>query len=302
MVNMLRVFLMMVTALAVVGCKSTSSSNSPDIVQTKQTDLIEYTVRIDSSVSMDEFQNAIYKKLVHKSSDPYSLKTSVYSSVYDTVNGDVLGNKNTTTYFMLEGEPNEFLSRSWYLVQFFSTSFTKTDEFNEFKITFSPHEGKRVLKGFARLSDVGKVTDISKIKLDFSRLELELDEKFNSLSDFGLAVKTFKEYSGTKALKNDDVTAYANIQREHSYSHFSTNKKTDSEKSGTFLASNEAIPFNFSLYPYKGKSKLKYNFKVPFYRTYFAYSYGQAPKKYEDELDLSIEKKVISSATASFNQ
>lgn len=75
---------------------------------------------------------------------------------------------------------------------------------------------------------------------------------------------TAKPYSGTITLKNDDVTAYANIQRNFANSFLSTNDKTDSEKSGTFKIT-DLQKVNFQLYPYKRASKVKYSFNYKYY-------------------------------------
>lgn len=75
---------------------------------------------------------------------------------------------------------------------------------------------------------------------------------------------TEKLYSGTITLKNDDVTAYANIQRNFVNSFLSTNDKTDSEKSGSFNIT-DLQKVNFQLYPYKRASKVKYSFNYKYY-------------------------------------
>lgn len=92
--------------------------------------------------------------------------------------------------------------------------------------------------------------------LSKDELVLDVQQRFESLS---FNIPWTYEYHEELTLKNDDVTAFANIQRRFKDSFVSTNNKTDSEKFGSFVLSN-GQKVNFSLYPYKNVAKLEYNF------------------------------------------
>lgn len=96
--------------------------------------------------------------------------------------------------------------------------------------------------------------------LSLAQISQDVNERFDNLS---VTIPWNREYSGEVTLKNDDVTAFANIQRNFKDSFVSTNDKTDSEKFGSFVLNNGQL-VNFSLYPYKKTAKLQYNFVYDF--------------------------------------
>ncbi|WP_391856545.1 hypothetical protein [Vibrio cidicii] len=99
---------------------------------------------------------------------------------------------------------------------------------------------------------------------------------------------TEKKYSGTITLKNDDVTAFANIQRNFSTTFLSTNNKNHSEKSGEFeILENQKI--KFKLYPYKKQSKVKYDFTYKYF--YNEQGGSDFDKNYKNKVVKILEKE-----------
>lgn len=114
-------------------------------------------------------------------------------------------------------------------------------------------------QGYTEKNETGLLSKKSPLLRD--DLIKDVNERFNNMNNIQIPWHVI--YTGEVKLKNNDVTAFANIQRIFKSSYVSTNNKTDSEKSGSFTLKN-GQNVSFNLYPYKNTSIAEYKFKYDY--------------------------------------
>ncbi|WP_421847618.1 hypothetical protein [Marinomonas sp.] len=255
----------------------------------------------------------------------YTAEYKVNSSVDDnSIINSVIDSINSTSPNYVREYKSSFSSNNSYnpgttkvyVVKGWITEVNKYDQ-----ITISYHDGKSFedsrepgspsIHGFYKTINLNvNITNeeksLKKIEISNSKFLLESSDENNESSmskemfldlvqfkikNIKMQFPTQKTYTGTITLKNDDVTAYANIQRNFSDSFFSTNNKNDSEKSGEFKTNgNQKV--NFQIYPYKKVSKLSYKFD-------YQYFYNE---KGGSDFDEDYPTSIINMITKEFNK
>ncbi|MDK9763287.1 hypothetical protein KI743_14880 [Vibrio sp. D420a] len=287
---MKKLILITFAMITLVACQSTSEKQ-PDVkITSNLKNALNFQASISKEVPLEQFQTAVLEKL--KEENPAWTDSFFYFG----------GQKNGASFwrFYKRALPKDTNNIATHTV--YTRISWKSDENNHyFNIVQNQYEPMSGL-GYGFKSPDAKVKSF-----DFEGVEKALVKQLESLKDISINVSETKSYSGNLTLKNDDVTAFANIQRLHKNSFLSTNTKTDSEKSGAFNVNVDNIEFNFSLYPYKSVSKAKYNFAIPLRKTVHVGTYnitlGQQVKAKPAQytFDSTLNKKVIQSALSSFN-
>ncbi|MCG9781068.1 hypothetical protein L1D52_01660 [Vibrio brasiliensis] len=287
---MKKLILIFFVIIGLTACQSTSEKE-PDVkVTSNLVNKLNFQASISNEVPLEHFQAAVLEKL--KEENPAWADSFFYFSG--------LANGSSWWRFYKRSAPKDTSNVATHTV--YTRISWESDEDN--------HYFNIVQNQYEPMTGLGYGFDLPNAKVknfDFEGVERALLAQLNSLRDISINVNESKRYSGNLTLKNNDVTAFANIQRLHNNSFLSTNTKTDSEKSGSFNVNVDSIQFNFSLYPYKSVSKAKYNFKIPLRKTVYVSTHNLTlgkkvkAKPAQFTFDPTLNKKVIQSALLSFN-
>ncbi|MFC1234442.1 hypothetical protein [Vibrio sp. F74] len=261
---------------------------------------IEVSISIDSSVPSSYFQQEINKRLSNNG------KTFVNTRFVSNV-------PNLPAIYTTQGYEHDSITNpnfARYVIRTTSDQkveggydhnylFYKTEDGNhKFYLKADTIEGG----GYGFTDSSSKLTQFS-----FSELENQFRKNLNELNyiSYTNVQDKVETYNGTSTLKNDDVTAFANIQRIYKGSYLSTNTKTDSEKGGSFVVGNTRVAF--VLYPYKNVSKLEFSFEQKFTETQKFNSFNSEDPLYEQKYPLkttyvnNFDKPIIKEFMAAFN-
>ncbi|HFQ5100103.1 TPA: hypothetical protein ACGUU3_003389 [Vibrio vulnificus] len=279
-------------ALAIISltaCQSTSK-REPDVeVTSNLANGLNFQVSISNEVPLEEFQTAVIEKL--EAENPVWKDSFFYFGLQESGSFWRFYTRSTP------GATDNIATHTVYIITRWESD-EKNHYLNIVQNQWKPMTGS----GFGFNSPDAKIKSF-----DFDGVEKAILAQLSSLKDISINVNESKSYNGTLTLKNNDETAFANIQRLHENSFLSTNKKTDSKKSGAFNVNVDNIKFNFSLYPYKSVSKAQYEFKIPVIKTVYASTYNKSlgnkvkAKPAQFTYDSTLNKKVIQSALSSFN-
>lgn len=262
------------------GCQSTSEPDY-DVREYHEADmLISVELKISDVMPKREFMAAVKEKLT-ATSNGFSLLSYTISSdnTYIIFHEGKMGSSNTASYTM--PVHIRFYTMDGYHVARIDNSITSY-----------------IGTGWGFTNQGAEMTSFR-----FDDIENMFMKNISTLTDITYTTNHLKEYSGTTTLKNDDTTAFANIQRIHKDSYLSTNTKTDSEKTGVFKVSYDKSAFHFALYPYKTVSKVQYSYKIPYKVTYYSFDSRKSSegKPSEMYMDKGRPEKVLASAVSSFN-
>ncbi|WP_199438351.1 hypothetical protein [Vibrio owensii] len=290
--------------LSDMGQSDSKKAYQPDYAEYNEVgNLYEYQVLISSKVPINEFRRKVYQVLTEKSdSQDVWLNSLIYNSYDYSSSLSYFDNKGAFNTIIFKEDLGEG-RRITYGTPRLEMSFSTEGDFHVFSITPKLDKYPQGQEGkFEHGFYYNNGQKVETYKFDFAQFEKKVKSKLSKLTNIPVSAPAQTNYSGDYTLTNDDVTAFANIQRLHNSTYLSSNKKGDSEKSGTFITNEGNIPFHFSLYPYKKVSKLKYSFDIPSEHTYYSFEKGKGETKpYSDNLDKNYNKLVLKSAVASFN-
>lgn len=287
--------LLLSLAISISGCK-TINLDAKSSSQTLQMNQYTAIYKVNAKVSDEEIRNAVAESLSKPRSEYYRRYHSEYSSnnqynkgvikSYD-VKGWTITKHQTGTDLIYEDGLRTVDNRKLHNSNRFTGQskevYIRTDIVTTGKLkTVTVSNSKR-------LTDVNNEPTFNILKRETYAISLaSFDAGVEKrIKNIHLSFPTRKEYTETVTLKNDDVTAFANIQRNFYDSFLSTNNKTDSKKSGSFTIANKQ-KVRFQLYPYKNVSKLRYSF-------YYDYAYNEkGGSNFNSQYPKDIKKMIIS--------
>ncbi|BDR21101.1 MULTISPECIES: hypothetical protein [Vibrio] len=311
----------LVATLSLSGCQSTIDDVANNITNTLQDignlgeerakpadyavwhesgDQYFYQVRISAKVPLKEFRERVHYALSHESGA--ASEVEFYSTIADF-------DKNSLNFFDRSNAFNTFISSKElgegkvisYEAPWLDMRFTTKGDYHVFTIAPRETKNREGNKGhFERGLYFNNGTKVENFQFDFDKFRKQVNSKLKELEGIAISIPATTRYNGSTTLSNDDVTAFANIQRLHNSTYLSSNKKNDSEKSGFFRTNEGDVLFHFSLYPYKGVSKVQYDFSLPSIQTYYSFRNGKSTP-YKDDLDKNYNKVILKSALSSFN-
>ncbi|ASI93600.1 hypothetical protein [Vibrio rotiferianus] len=311
----------LIATLSLSGCQSTIDDVANNITNTlqdignlgeeraKPADYAEwhesgdqyfYQVKISAKVPLKEFRKRVYYTLSHK--DGTASEVMFHSTIYDF-------DKNSLNFFDKSNAYNSFVNSKElgagkmieYYTPWLDMRFTTEGDYHVFTVTPREIEIGEGRKGnFERALYFNNGAKVENYQFNFEKFGKQVNSKLKKLEGIAISIPATTRYNGSITLSNDDVTAFANIQRLHNSTYLSSNKKNDSEKSGVFRTNEGDVLFHFSLYPYKGVSKVQYDFSLPSIQTYYSFRNGKSTP-YKDDLDKNYNKVVLKSALSSFN-
>ncbi|HDY7455820.1 hypothetical protein [Vibrio sp. Vb1980] len=273
------------SAIFLTACQLTPKKDAEEVYDLSNE--INERVSISSDVPSDEFVRLI-SATISETQHPFE--------PYEITFGTGLQRNYSGYWFKEVNKGNEF-NKAHYRIPI-SFDYSTDSKYHKFEMK-SKEGGKIYGYGFGFTSN-----DSSINSFQFALLEKQVAKSVKKLSDIKYTEhkKLFKPYKYTKTLKNDDVTAFANIQRLFPQSFLSTNSKSESEKSGEFVIDN--VKINFKLFPYKKTSKVEIEYIQNYEKeiTYFAFD-SENPKSerkpivkstYRSNFNRSLDKKILS--------
>lgn len=281
----MKYIILSVSLLLLFGCQSTKRPEPPN-EKVKLSSPIKVTVKISNEVSFNDFQTMV--------------KAQINKRNYNNQDGSLWCPfiQDTITFcdYQLPSTKQNVEKARYKYRAYYDYSFSKNNQYYVFNM--QTKSSKPITRYIYDGTSPQPVMD-PKYVGEFTK---GVSDVFSSLFGMKMNVVKHKQYSGTVTLKNNDVTAFANIQRLHKESFVSTNAKTDSEKRGEFRTKYKNVPIEFTIYPYKNVSKMQYKFSLPYERTYRSHSDAEATRNnYKDTIDESVAKNVINSAKLSLN-
>lgn len=265
------------TVLFLNGCQLTPKNDYTESYEL--TNPLEVTVMISNKVPIDTFKKSVYKAL----GQPYEDMT-IYSQQYES---------KYKSYWFHDLSTGDSFNVANYQIPI-TASFSTDKKYHTFHLKTTENK----INGYG----FGFTDPSSKMKqFKFEQVESAILRNMHKLQYITSTSRHIEVYDGKVTLKNDDVTAFANIQRFFANSFLSTNTKTDSEKSGTFTPYSDT-EFNFHLYPYKSVSKMEYRFTQTYDRTHHAFTPDMKHKGLiTTTKNKNFEQEMLSSALKAFN-
>lgn len=290
-------YLLLFSGVALLtGCQLTPEADVQETYNIPEP--IEVSISINSKVPLSFFEEEINKRLSENGST--FVNTRFISNppnlpaIYSTQGEESISSPNFARYVLNTTSDQKIEGGYDYSYKFYKTE----GDYHKFYLKADTINGW----GYGFTNPSSKLTQFS-----FSALENQFRENLNSLKyiNYTSVQNKVEIYKGTATLKNDDVTAFANIQRIYKGSYLSTNTKTDSEKGGSFLV--EGTRVSFILYPYKTVSKLEYSFEQRFTETQRFNSFNSIDPLYEQKYPLkttyinNFDKPIIKEFMSAFN-